>query len=81
LVDEKKELYGIIDQLVEKKIDNSRGYIDEILEEVQDRNRGYFLGRMKFEIDQMEEAIQEGNIKRADQSPGLNIQGHRRKVF
>jgi hypothetical protein len=51
-----------INELLQKKIDVNRNYIDEILEKIWDQNRQYYLGRLGYELREMELESTKGNL-------------------
>jgi tRNA pseudouridine-54 N-methylase len=61
--DEKTELKGLLNKVLQTKIDANRRYIDEVLEKIQDQTHQYYLQRLGYEVREMELAEQNGNFQ------------------
>lgn len=71
--DEKKKVNGssdedlseMLNKIVQGKINGNRRFVDEILEKIQDTNREFYLAKFADEMKAKEEAIKDGNIRKA----------------
>jgi hypothetical protein len=61
--DEKTDLKGLLEKVVQTRIDANRRYIDEVLEKIQDQNRQYFLEQLGYEVREMELAEQKRDLQ------------------